>query len=157
MRNRQKSSYRQCWIPSTLKDKIVKFLFMFKPSKNPLTRAICWKSLRSVSFSHSWLTGLNCFIQASCWSCCWIHEVSIFDGLACGAENIYFWVVNTSLLNKPRRAKWWNFQEGLCLYNFHFLAIWKWMFSRNCKCCQSNNVCSHIWNKLHWKLLQSPD
>ena len=98
MRNRQKSSYRQCWIPSTLKDKIVKFLFMFKPSKNPLTRAICWKSLRSVSFSHSWLTGLNCFIQASCWSCCWFHEVSFFDGLACGTENIYFWLVNTSLL-----------------------------------------------------------
>ena len=74
------------------------------------------------------------------------------------ALKIYiFWFVNTFFLKKPRWAKWWNFQKRLCLYNFHFLAIWKWMFSRNCHSCQSNNVCSHIWNKLHWKLLQSTD
>ena len=157
MRNRQKSCDRQCCIPSTLKDKIVKFLVVLKSSKNPLTRTICWKSLRSARFSFSWLTGGNGFIQASCWSCCWFQEASILDGLGSSAENLLFWVVNTFFLNKPRRAKWWNFQKSLCLHNFHFLAIWKWMFGRNCHSCQSNNVCSQIWNKLHWKFLQSTD
>ena len=139
---------------------------MLKSSKSPLTRAICWKSLRSVRISFSWLTGGNCFIQASCWSCCWFQEASIFDGFASNAENIYCWFVNTVLkycinntffLNKPRWAKWWNFQKSLCLHNFHFLAIWKWMFSWNCHSCQSHNVCSQIWYELHWKLLQSTD
>ena len=86
----QKSYYRQCCIPSTLKDKIVTFLLILKSSKNPLTRTICWKSLRTVQISFSWLTRGNSFIQASCWSCCWFYETIIFDGLGSGAENIYF-------------------------------------------------------------------
>jgi len=146
----QKSCYRQCCIPSTLKDKIVKFLVVLKSSKkstyeNNLLKILEIRQIQFFLFHPSFLLELL------------LVPGSEYFWWPCFQRWKLFWVVNTFFLNKPRRAKWWNFQKSLCLHNFHFLAIWKWMFSRNCHSCQSNNVCSHIWNKLHWKLLQSPD
>ena len=50
MRNRQKSCYRQCCIPSTLKDKIVKFLVVFNYQKITYENLLKILEIRYIQF-----------------------------------------------------------------------------------------------------------